>query len=167
MIVAAAVCSTQAVAQCARSAAHGVQTAADGFPPVPACLLARTQTQRTGLWGLWILDARLAHSSRPAGDLAREGACCRSEVPSATSRRPPANRRPRPKTIAQALASTCYPGVKPWGCSQGVLPWRAARGWSTSGGCCRPAPELVWMEEGRAELLAVSPSAVPLVPRKI
>ena len=35
------------------------------------------------------------------------------------------------------------------------------------GGCCRPAPELVWMEEGRAELLTVSPSAVPLVPRKI
>ena len=89
-------------------------------------------------------------------------------------------------------------GVQPGGatvsCSQGVLPWRAARGWSTStgsrifgpmslkahrcpplskqitraeGGCCRPAPELVWMEEGRAELLAVSPSAVPLVPRKI
>jgi hypothetical protein len=35
------------------------------------------------------------------------------------------------------------------------------------GGCCRPAPELVWMEEGRAELLAVSQSAVPLVPRNL
>ena len=44
----------------ARSTAHSVRVPADGFPPVPACLLARRPTQHTGLLGLWALTERNA-----------------------------------------------------------------------------------------------------------
>ena len=55
---------------------------ADGFSPVPACLLARRLTQRAEMQGCGTLGARkaglfrFARSRRLAIDVASEGTCC-------------------------------------------------------------------------------------------